>query len=184
MPDIMIGSLVTKEQRKVKPKVEEIILEQLHGETRQVALEFIAYLRANKMSPTWSSKNNWKCSYKGKPLCWVKINHDGRNEWQVCFMFEINNFDQSDIDEELLQFYWANPARCTYHEHCHGFIYAKGEINPNEEFAGFKRTIIGKEFDNMCWLGGVSFPVNPDKKTIEYIKKTLLLRRSAIMHME
>jgi len=82
---------IAKEQAKAKPKIEDSINEVLTGEARANALDFVAFLRANKMNPAWSATNAWAANYKGKRVCWVRI-HGGAdyhglepNEWHICF---------------------------------------------------------------------------------------------------
>lgn len=81
MSDIKIGLLPFKEQRKFRPEIETIIHEQLKGENKSNALEFVAWLRENDMIPKYSSKNNWRCVYKHKhPLGWLKLDHNGEDK--------------------------------------------------------------------------------------------------------
>ena len=42
------------EQRKARPKIEDAIPEYMDGTMKAAALDFIAWLRANKMSPGWA----------------------------------------------------------------------------------------------------------------------------------
>ena len=58
-----------KEQKALKLKIEDEIPKFLDGEMKQSALDFIAYMRANKMQPAWLSTNSWKANYKGQNIC-------------------------------------------------------------------------------------------------------------------
>ena len=68
-----------KEQKANKPKVEDIIPNWLDGDMKNNALDFVTWLRVNKMSPTWASANSWKVSYKSKGVCYIKLLCNDRN---------------------------------------------------------------------------------------------------------
>jgi hypothetical protein len=59
MPEQCKDSIYQK-QKNVRPKIEDNLGDILEGERLKHALEFITYLRANKMSPAWASENSWK----------------------------------------------------------------------------------------------------------------------------
>ena len=46
-------------QKKPKPEIENVIPEYLDGDMKKTALDFVAWLRANKMNPVWASANIW-----------------------------------------------------------------------------------------------------------------------------
>jgi hypothetical protein len=66
-------------QLMAKPQIEEIIPDYLDGEFRNAAIQFIEWLRANKMSLRQSTPGNtdgWRAVYKGKAICGIIfINH-------------------------------------------------------------------------------------------------------------
>ena len=47
-------------QKEINPKVEDVISDYLDGEMKRIALDFIAFLRTNKMNPAWTLTNLWK----------------------------------------------------------------------------------------------------------------------------
>lgn len=51
---------------KLKPKPEEMITSLLPPSKKDDALNFLAWLRENKLSPKWCSTNKWRFDYKGK----------------------------------------------------------------------------------------------------------------------
>lgn len=61
-----------QEQKKIKPKIEEIYSEHLEGDIKKAALDFVAYMREKKMTPGWTSANSRKCNYKGKGVCYLR----------------------------------------------------------------------------------------------------------------
>ena len=56
-----------------KPKLEQLIPEYLDGDMRKTALDFVAYMRGNKMSPSYRPSLRYKCTYKGKGICTISL---------------------------------------------------------------------------------------------------------------
>ena len=165
-----------KEQKKARPKIEDVIPEYLGGDTRQSALDFVEYLRENNMQPQWSSANSWKFSYKGKGAGHIRIEKDA---WSPSPDNDFTKeFEDFVIKEGLRDFLWANPAYCR--PECHRHTCAKRHGKTAETYTGVTRKLFGKEFENMCASGGVRFPYNPDEKMVGYIKKLIDFRRRAI----
>jgi len=61
------------EQRKTKPKIDDILPIYLGDSTLEKAMEFVAFLRESKMNPGWRSPNSWCASCKGKVVVYIKI---------------------------------------------------------------------------------------------------------------
>lgn len=95
-------------------------------------------------------------------------------------MINVNSLAAADVDQELIEYFWANLGRCGRDE-CHYRACAKNNGIDPEKFFGHKKTIFGKKFDNMCWHIHTKFPLNPDKKHKELIKRTMLYRRKALI---
>jgi len=56
-----------------KPVIEDSICDLLGGDARKNALDFIAYLRENKLNPQWSAANAWKVNYKTFSVCFIRL---------------------------------------------------------------------------------------------------------------
>ena len=56
-----------------KPKLEDIIPEYLERDMRKTALDFISYMRANKMSPAYRPSYCFKCKSKNKTICTIAL---------------------------------------------------------------------------------------------------------------
>jgi hypothetical protein len=176
-----------QEQKKVKPKIEDIILILFDGDMQKDISGFVAYMQANKMSPVWASLNSWKCSYKNKGVCYIKFNPyettvrvDG-NVWNVspAIDFNGNQFETLAADENLRDFFLANPRYCR--KECHRITCAKRVNQLVETYTGVTKKILGKDFENMCRGDNlVSFPDNPDEQIIGYIKKIIEFKRQLI----
>ena len=66
---------MTEKQKKTKPKIEEIAADYLAGDKLNNVLDFVAWLRANKMTPTFGSKSSLGISYTTR-VCYLKLFHD------------------------------------------------------------------------------------------------------------
>jgi len=176
-----------KEQKIIKPKIEDIIPILFDGDMKKIISDFVAFMRANKMSPRWASLNSWKCSYKGKSVCYIKFNPyetiarvDG-NVWNVSPIidFNSNEFEILADDENMRNFFLANPRYCN--ENCHRNTCAAKFNQPLETYTGVKKKILGKDFENMCHGGAlVSYPNNPDEKEIDFMKKIIEFKKKSI----
>jgi len=158
-------------QKETKAKIEDVIPYYLDGDTQKAALDFAAYLQANKMPLKWDAWNTWKAHSKSKVLCWVKL-----DLWPAAWVVSpcVTNIDEYEdivISEGWQSFVWDNFRRCD--PSCLG------------KCAGAERvTLLGKEFDDVCrevyFVNNkrVDF-VNPDEPAISRIKKLLELERTA-----
>jgi len=151
------------EPRKSKPKIEDVMYEVLSGDTLKNGIDFITYLRANKMSPQWSATNSWKIAYKAHNMCVINLSGSYHNldegSWRVRAF--IGEYDDS-LSDKLKELIWKNVEYCKKCNTCRG-----------EQIA-----IFGKDFNNVC--GRIHF-VNPDVKVIECIKRLIPMRKNAII---
>jgi len=164
-------------QQQAKPKIEDAILELLDGDNQQNALNFVAYLRTNKLTPRWTATNAWGVKYKGKNLISIRINgnaepkvyyglehgawHIGHwylNEWLLNNPTEFEDLSNCD---KFKAFIWANLYPC---KHC---LSCK---------PGHSRTYFGKRFESVC-----AFRVeNPNADGLEFAKKLLECKKEFI----
>jgi len=73
MSELKFSALSFKEQKALKPKIEDIILECLDGEMQNTALDFVAYIQSLKMTPRWSNRNAWDVRYKNRGVCKIAV---------------------------------------------------------------------------------------------------------------
>jgi len=66
------GSL-SQEQKNIKPRIDDIINDFLSGDALNNALNFIDYLKDNKMSPRWSATSTWTVRHKSRRVCVIKL---------------------------------------------------------------------------------------------------------------
>lgn len=153
-----------QEQKKTKPKIENMIDDNLYGQLKNDAIDFVNFLRANKMSPQWASTNSYALSYKNRRVCIIKINKEEwalwlntqyNDEFNVCFASE-----QKDMQNILL-------SKLVYCFSC-------GKCAP-----GHNITILGKEIKNACYCPVIRL-INPNEIELDCAKKLVLLRKAAI----
>ncbi|MDR1803301.1 MAG: hypothetical protein LBQ94_06795 [Treponema sp.] len=153
-------------EKTAKPEIEDIISNVLTGNTLKNALNFIAYLRENKINPQWSATNVWKISYKSFSVCFIRLYGaaDYHNlkpgSWHIIPF--IGEYKASSLPDELKEIVWANKRTCSNCGKC----------------ALKLEKVFGKEYDYVCEKSIVF--TNPDAKTVDCTKKLIELRRNAI----
>ena len=167
-------------QKELKPKVDDIAREILDEDKLVNVLDFLEFLKNNKLTPRWYATNSWSVKYKNKTVCKIKLNwmprssdkgdywgiyhaHFTREKWFV-------NYDRYITDDGLKEFIWDNinpPYACSQKG---GTVRCKGWPN---------MTILGKSFKSVC--GCYSLVVkNPDGKTLEHAKDFVLIIKNYI----
>lgn len=153
-------------EKAAKPKIEDVINSVLSGNTQQNALNFVAYLRENKMSPVWSAANAWKVTYKTFTVCFIRLHGTAYyhnlepGSWHVLPF--IGEYDGNLLPDGQKKIVWANKKKCQKCGQC----------------ALPLATIFGEKFVTAC-EGSVLF-INPDAAAVDCAKKLIELRRSAI----
>ena len=148
---------IREEQKRSKPQIEDVISDFLNGDALINALDFIAYLRKNKLNPRWSASGNWTVKYKGKNLLIIRL-HGSAWQYDVevgSWHIDYKNFDCLDefaSCNDMKNFLYSNVRYC---------------INCCACSPGRDVTILGKQLDNICRL----VIKNPNVKALESIKK-------------
>jgi len=169
---------LSKEQLKTKPKVEDVMNEILDGDILKNALDFVAYLRENKMNPKWTATNAWWVDYKGKRLVSIRVGPKEPGPWGYGLEsrswhighwlqgFALSHdlskeFEDSIAYDKFKEFVWNNMQPCKKCMSC---------------APGHSGTYFGKKFDSVCY-----FRVeNPDTGTLEFVKKLLDCKKKVI----
>lgn len=162
----------SQEQKKTKPKIEDVIGDLLEGDRLKNALDFIAYLRGNEMTLRWSAQNCWSIFYKSKGFCTIRIRgknqsgmsyglepgswHFGRNWYPDFYLPEdlSGEFKDSVSYGKFKEFIWSNVTPC---KKCMCCAPGRNEIH------------LGKKFDSVCGLR----IENPDAEALEHTKKLI-----------
>jgi hypothetical protein len=154
---------VVNQQEKVDPQIEEEILELLEGDVKETALGFVAYLKANHMTPRqWFGPYYWRIPYEQFYLCSLFIEKD---RWRVFFF---TGDYAGELEEDLVKTIQDKVMPC---------VSCEGDDCPKET----TMTIFGKEFANACFQFPIQF-ANPDAHTLEHIKVLLEYWKAAAPH--
>ena len=191
MAEQKISSLSWKEQKIIKPMIEDVIYECLEGDIKKTALDFSAYLRENKIKPVLSTTNRWKGVYKGTPIYYIGLCdrtppyfrfptdeqwiEESKPIW--CWivtpcLYHFNQYEESVIDKGWQDFICDNLKKCR-------FCYPKcGSIN------GINKKVLGKETNAICHCslanGGICADfINPDEMMVGHIKWLMDLEKNA-----
>ena len=154
------------EQRKTKPKIDDILPIYLDSETVEKAMAFISFLRENKMSPGWRSPNSWCSSYNGKVVTYIKIGdaayvNTKYDSWQIVFFGYYNYENEELFDEYTKKIAWSKIRFCECCTNC-------------KHAPGVNATILNKELDdNICCYMSLRFN-NPDIKELNCAKNLVL----------
>jgi len=169
-------------QSKTKPKIEEVIPEYLTGDNKQRALDFVAWLRANKMSPAWKITNGWSNSSRGI-LYYIRLplydshfrnlkQSDGiawEKSWVLTpYLHHIEQYEELIIKENLQDFILSGLHYCTPCPH---------------RFCATEKTVFGNTIKNLCkgdLYGGLAlWYVNPSETELIQLKRLLKLEKQA-----
>ena len=179
-------------QRKLRPKIEDVIPLLVDKNNQQTALDFVAWLRENKMSPGWGGiHGQWNSNYKGRVICKVSPG----DQWWGCTLFlpNIEKYEDIILSENLQNFVWDNVIFCVYapnidrpanapkikHLATMGWPCMKASC-------AISVTICGKVFDYKCGNGTFRFYQfdNPNEAEIAAIKRLIQLEKQARYEIE
>ena len=167
-----------QEQKVIKPLIEDLIPCFFDGDTEKSVFDLVAFMRANKLKPSWCLTNAWKAVCKGKNICYIRFGAGSTYVKDVKLVISLNTlhikaYEQTIIDEGLQQILWGNVLHCIKkaEESCNNWGCAPGKTV----------TICGKDITNICcnsnrqhfWFH------DPDVATIEAIKRLLELEKKA-----
>ena len=158
-----------QEQKMLKLKIEDEIPKFLDGEMMQSALDFITYMRANKMQPSWQSTNTWKANYKSQNVCAVKLS---KGSWSIVprisrwnkLISSYNLYEKEITEEGFRDVVLANVNICRSCANC----------GP-----GWAMTFLGKDFDNVCHNVPVRF-MDPGENEVCCVKRVLDLMKRTV----
>lgn len=154
------------ELKKIQPEVEDVVKDILDGDVQKNALDFVVYLKDNKINPQWSATNAWKISYRNYSVCFIRLYGAAdyyniqAGSWQIIPF--IGEYHESCLSDDLKEIVWLNKRTCKVCGKC-GLPISK---------------VFGKEYDYACEKSIVF--TDPDIKSIECIKKLIELRKEDI----
>ena len=167
----------------------------------ELALDFAAHLRANKMKPSWVLANQWRAVYKGRQICRVTMYqkhmlNDAKYQASTCkkskwiitaYLENIEKYEETVIDEDLQHYLWDNIYYCVQKppESLPPVEYRNYALNyPCNIWGcapGKNIVVCGKELTNVCRNGNRQYfwCHDPDKATVTAIKRLLELEKKA-----
>jgi len=150
-------------KHKFCPKFEDTVVFYLENtEDQEIALEFAAWLRKNRISPkTGTHGYNWYIDIKGKHVCSIKMYNDA---WYIIPWYNGILNDVLAV-EEIKEVIWNNMSECM------GCNYG---CKPN--FIDIN--LFGREIKGICRCFYLRIR-NPDTRTVEIIKEILLARKNS-----
>ena len=159
-------------ESKIKPVIEDIIDKHYNGDMKQSALDFVAHLRLNKMSPGYAGyAMAWDAKCKGKTICKVSLGGEKNNqEWNVMlYLKNSEKYENTVIEEGLQDCVWDNVTLC-------GSCDPRNTCTPEDK----TKILIGKEVKGVCrhWYNQIRF-WNPNGSDMYKIKRLLELEQQA-----
>ena len=153
-----------KDQKNIRPKIEDIAFEYVNEEFKEDILEFITYLKEDKMTVQWASVNSWKILHKSKDVAFIKL-YEGSWYIDPAVDFKDSNFESLIKKEKYEKIIWDNIEICV---NC----LPNGQCTP-----GRSVKILGKDYKNVCHSIRFKNPkineINCIKKIFEYRKKII-----------
>ncbi|MCL2433645.1 MAG: hypothetical protein FWD16_03905 [Clostridia bacterium] len=161
-------------QKIAKPKIEDVIPEILMDNVKDTAMDFVAHLRKNKMSPGWAGYHNaWDAKCKGKTICKVRLGAEYKEtvhingNWNVTlYLKNTMKYENTIFEENLQNFIWDNVSFC----------HSCGTCAPEQKNVIF----LGKEMNGVCrhCYNQIRFR-SPNASDMDKIKRLLELERQA-----
>ena len=150
-----------------KLKIEDCVLKYYKNDNIETLLEFIKYLKLNKITIKYISEKSWKILFKSKYIASLNFNV---NTWffNPEIDYNINNCEEYIKNNKLENIIWNNIKICT---NCK----PKGKCNPIHS-----SVILGKIFNNIC--GVCPKFKNPNEFELDGIKKLVEYRKDLIVN--
>ena len=155
-----------KEQKKIKPKIEDRITKCFAGEKAKNALDFVAWLRENKLSPGWSGTDGWNIRFKGKSLGTIGF-YNGMWRFAIGFstyrfLHEYYNMEECELKSFVFDHIYTK--QCGHHDGC--------QWNPNAEKVEY---MVPTECG--CWPMRI---FDAEGETLENMKKLIEYNKDCI----
>ena len=160
-------TLKEKENPKKKTSIEDVINNSLKGKIKDNAINFLKFLKENKLSPQWSAINSYAFRTKKKTICLVNINN---GEWLLRLYTQYDDELNTCFIDEKEEIRQVIMDRLVYCSGC-GCTCAPG-VNAN---------ILGKQVNHACYYPIIKI-TNPNLLEMECSKKLVVLRKTIIIN--
>ena len=146
--------------------IEDYINENLNGDTKQTALDFVNFLKSKQltfykdMCDCWKDKIYYWAKFKDECVCFIAIADpdEPENLWTV-WSDESKLYEDYKVSEEIKTIAWENIDLCGNCGSCGG---------------GQSKKVFGKTFDRVC---GCTFRIdNPTSKDIPFLEKLVEIK--------
>ena len=146
---------------------EDAVRRRLNGDAQKIALDFAVFMRENVFLSVKDVE--WSMKYNGHNFgCFTIAKMTGAEKDELWIWFGLDcDFDScGPADDALKEAAWAHVAICPQRNYCSGFCKASQN----------QWKIFGKEYKSACHAP-LAF-CNPDAKTMEYVKKLMLMLKN------
>jgi hypothetical protein len=174
-----------QQQARDKPLIEDVIPEHLDGDAQSRALAFAAYLRENKMKPAWAATNAWKCVFKGKRICALRVAVSGERAYSGPpalvvgpAIWHIDMYEETVFREGLQNIVWDNLIHCQRCYLCNGSSQKLKAAGLPPVHVG-DCVVLGKEIKNLCNARPFVEIYAPDDAAIDGVTRLLELEKQA-----
>jgi len=172
-----------QEQKKNKPKIEDVIPDYLDGEMKKAALDFARHMQENKMPLRWAGFTNaWKAACKSQCICYVRLRgnsdvpsdgNSGGRLWVVTpYLDHMHEYEGTVLREGVQNIIGNNVFHC---QRCFPEKYPEGRPC----VPGRNMTLLGKEVNGICRFRRPVWVWDPGKAAIDGVKKLLELEQKA-----
>jgi len=166
-----------KVQDKTRLKIETMMDEVLDGDRKTQMQNFVAWMRENKLTPSYNSTNKWRVNFKGhhNQVCFLMLSGSRELDaydfgtWSIRVAYHGNilgKANDENFDNWLKETTWKNIGKCR-------------RCNNTCPVDGHTIDIFGKEFTFVC--GTYLNIVNPTDDEIVKLKKQLLLIKNCVL---
>jgi len=162
---------ILQQQKLIKPTPESLIPELCDDDMMKNALNFITWLRDNKLTPRWTGIHTWKINYRSKYICYINFAQPQQHQkfWDVklnrLFLSKYENYIAND---ELKSFVLdvIQPQMCN--RKC-------GNLKINKE-------VFKKKHDKICacWPFLIK---NPNGEALKNLKQLIILSRDILVDL-
>ena len=162
---------VLQQQKITKPTPEDAFSEFLVGETKNNALNFIAWLRENKLPPRWDGIYRWKVPYKSKYICYIHLSWLPDKD-----IHEIVPNNNWSVKPNSL--FWDEYGKYITDDTMKQFIVDIVQLPRCNKDCGKKRDVVflDKMFSEVCHC--IPFLIcNPNGETLEKLKELFLISK-------
>jgi hypothetical protein len=165
-------------QKTNKPKIEAVAGQLMDGDFKTEFMEFLDFLKQEKIRCQWGSTNSFNANYKNKRVARILIAGGSgfiQNHWRII----VATTDRDKFDSYLEG--QTTEIRDMFMEKINKKCTKCGICAPGKTF-----DILGERYENICFdgIGTLGFRyTNPDFEQTEVIKRSITARKEYIIKM-